>query len=102
MNVKFYLKRPKSKTPTVICAQINYNLRAYRYYLPYQVNPGDWDFKSQRMRLDVANGEVFNQLLACVTQKINGKFYAYLNKSGGYMPTVEIYRQLLDQLFKKM
>lgn len=102
MNVRFYLKRPKSDTPTVICSQINYNMTSFKYYLPIKINLIDWDFKSQRMKqMRDKTNDAFNDRLEWVASKIVGTFYNYLNNNDGQMPTEDNFRKLLDKVFEK-
>lgn len=101
MNVRFYLKRSKSCCSTGICAVLNYKHKIYKYYLPYKVNPSDWDCKNQRMRPASENNAMFNQLLGCAANKINDVLHLHISVNGGRWPTPEKFRTLLDEIFQR-
>lgn len=100
--MRFYLKRSKSDTLTAVCSQIHYNKTSFRYYLPIKVASLDWDFKSQRMRPMSDNSDIeFNKRLEWRASKIKATFYNYLNSNDDKMPSVEIFRLLLNKAFEK-
>lgn len=101
MKVRFYLKRSKSSSSTAICAVLNYMHKTYKYYLPYKVNPSDWDCKNQRMRPEGENSAMFNQLLGCAANKINDVLHLHSSANGGRWPTPEKFRTLLDEIFQR-
>lgn len=101
MNVRFYLKRSKSGSSTAIYAVLNYKYKTYKYYLPYKVNPSDWDCKSQRMSPAGENSAMFNQLLSCAANKIDDILHLHISAHGGRWPTPEKFRTLLDEIFQR-
>lgn len=101
MNVRFYLKRTKSNSPTAICAHVNHKYDTYKYYLPYRIKPSDWDLKNQRMRYEGENSALFNELLFCASKKIDDALQGYINANDGKWPTLEKFRKLLDEIFQR-
>lgn len=101
MNVRFYLKRPKSCSSTAVCAILNYKYKTYKYYLPYKVNPSDWDCKNQRMCSAGENSAMFNQLLGCAANKIIDVLHLHICANGGRWPTPEKFGTLIDEIFQR-
>lgn len=103
MTVKFYLKRPTGCRESVIIARLNYNMISYRYYLLEKVHPGDWNFKTQRVRKGAKYvGSIeMNQRLKDVSAMINDAFYRYQNTHFGHPPSPKSFRDILDGVFNK-
>jgi hypothetical protein len=101
MNVMFYLKRSKSCGSTAICAHVYHMYATYKYYLPYRVKPSEWDIKNQRMLANGENSALFNELLLCASKKIDDALQGYISANDGKWPTLEKFRELLDEIFQR-
>lgn len=103
MKVSFYLKRPNDNRMTVIIAQINYNMKSYKYYLLDRIHPADWNFKTQRAKQGArfADNMEFNQRLRDISAKITNAFYKYQNANNGDAPSLKEFTEILDQVFNK-
>lgn len=105
MEVSLYLKRPDSKTDTVIYASISYGIgKPVKYYLPEKIHPQNWNKASYRARETRKFPEFpeFNARLDHIEVTIKNVIRKYMNDNGGLPPLPEKLKGLLDAEIKKI
>ncbi|MBE7172694.1 MAG: site-specific integrase [Williamsia sp.] len=99
MEVSFYLKRPDAEKQTVIFARVSYRGLKLKYYTPEQISPQHWNkekHKAKETRLFPQYLE-FNARLNTIEAAIKTVYRRYLNDNRGNPPTLEGFKQLIDQ-----
>ena len=104
MTVSFYLKRPKSKNPTIIYARIYYGSFETKCYTDKSINPQFWNKKTKRARetMKFPQYPEFNAGLKSISDKIESIILKYQNDNDGYFPTTEKLKPLLDIGIRKV
>jgi hypothetical protein len=99
MEIKFYLKRPGSDKPTTIFARIITDGGKYKYYLPENVHPNNWNKKTHRAikaLKDFPEYPEFNARLDHIEQVIKTTYRRYLTDHNNTHPTPIVLKNLLD------
>ncbi len=73
MNVKFYLLRSKSKTPTGLICSESFAKKRIRFCVGESINPKFWNAKTSRARMTPSfpESQEFNHRLNNMASKIN-------------------------------
>lgn len=103
MRIRFYLKRPDSKTDTSIFALINYGGNQLKIYTGESILPKNWNPESQTARNTPRFPEhpEFNERLNSIRSAINRAYLDYRNTHGGEAPTPSEFRALAELILKK-
>jgi integrase len=96
---KFLLKEPKAKEPTLISMVMRFDNQRLFYSTGEQINPEDWDFKSQRVKNSkkIAGGGDINHLLDKLALKAKELFRNY--KADGQFISPSLLKKDLDEAF---
>jgi Phage integrase family. len=102
MKVRFYLKRPASKTETVIFALINYDGNALKVYTKETILPKNWNKKTQIARNTPSFPEhpEFNERLNQIRSTINRVFLNYRNENNCKTPAPAVLKPLVEDALK--
>lgn len=101
MKIKFYLKRPKSKTETTIYILVNYNGNSLKIYTGESILPKHWNSKANTARASLREAPEFNERLNKIRSSINRVFLDYKNKHENANPSPAILKPLIDIALKR-
>lgn len=99
MEVKFYLKEPKSTTATVIFCWISYDGFRVKFYTPESINPKYWDTVNHRVKKTAKFPEYpeFNLRLDNMAIAIKKNLRTYINENDNQYPLPHVLNSLLKQ-----
>lgn len=98
MKIKFYLKRPDSKTTTSIYGLANYDGNTMKFYPGESINPKHWNKKTQTARNTPSFPEhpEFNERLNQMRSLVNRLYLDYRNKHNHATPSPDVLRGLVE------
>src|SRR5688572_29868359 len=98
MRIKFYLKRPNSKTATSLFALVNYAGNALKIYTNESIIPKYWNKVTQSARAIPAFAEhpEFNQRLNNIRSTISRVFLDYRNRNEHKAPEPAVLKPLIE------
>jgi len=102
MKVRFYLKRPASKTETVIFALLNYDSNTLKIYTEETILPKHWNKKTQTARNTPTFPEhpEFNERLNQIRSLIHRVFLNYRNENANRAPSSAVLKPLVENVLK--
>jgi len=103
MRVKFYLKRPKSKTETSIYALVNYNRNSLKIYTGEAILPKHWNPKANAAKNTPSFTEhpEFNERIHKIRSTISRVFNDFKNRNDHSTPAPAVLKPLIETALKK-
>jgi hypothetical protein len=100
MRIKFYLKRPDSKTETSIYALVNYEGNSLKIYTGESIIPKYWNAETNGARNTPKFPEhpEFNERLNQIRSTINKAFLGYRNDNSHAVPSPTVLKSLIESV----